>query len=388
LSGLVDIAHYCRFGGALVSGRIPLSVDSSEYDPLTVAPVIGCNRLRCTQCGCIVKIGRGFFCENGEEDSRALELFETEDWSKLPFLTKIHFSRLYACRCRAWNSISTQFLADPERDYTDPFIPWSCSGHPRAGLPFLVDGFSVETGCDFECLVAKVIGEDWTPPEAQLTFQEMPAQWLIRLYSRLLGLPEADQLSLAISEHASNGDEWCRGAGFYFFESYPRAEGYWKFVEVLQNTEPRLSRMSARVKDRERRPFRRTGYDLLVARLSSCGSEIDDVDRRTLDLVRICLLDLGKTVVLPEHFQAIARMDGEWLAYHTVDVVRQRPRLWQPILDAFRSLDDDASVVIASVGLRQSRCVTSKKLVKWAQQPWNIGRGYDFILLAPTHDNI
>ncbi len=168
------VPAFCPHGGWLVATE-PVPDDPADHWVSALRDVIGCNRIVCSACGARVRSARNLMPARGL-GRRLVELGDTADCATSPLLVHTHATRFYACRCRSVEkAITRDLLEDPEPNpATDQGLPWACAGHP--------------------------------PPQ-------------------LRGLPQAEEVSLAVATALGSSEPGDVGTALWFFRDWPHAAG-------------------------------------------------------------------------------------------------------------------------------------------------------------------
>ena len=220
---------YCPDGGWLVS-EAPVPDDPSDHWTHGVGDVFGCNHLVCRTCGADVRsiAQRGPAKALGAEQLG--ELANTEDWSDSTLLKKAYFQRFYACRCKSYVETERRLVQDEDRDPCDVVLPWSCGGHPMTTLPVEAEGLTLSSDTNWDAVVRQVF--DGTGPGGDpVSWNELPASWLSRLYFRLRRLPEAAPCRERSPRSVSDRPEDVGGA-LLFFRWWPHAAGGERVIDL------------------------------------------------------------------------------------------------------------------------------------------------------------
>ena len=350
---------------------------------------MGCNRLKCTQCGAWVRHGPPGVVAVDDVRPHLAEIYEAEDWGELACLKQdLKIYRLYLCRCMAWAGTKDYMMGDPDPSHLDPVLPWLCNGHPVPELPIQFDGDVLSAETDMALFVDRIMG-GWSPHPMLKVVGKGPSLALIWTYSYLLGLPEADAFSRACAARLSDPDPAIVGRALHLFTRFPRAEGV---ADLFDRAERHPERVTVGYAVPER------GYqriiEVLAARLDRGRHPIDDVHVRVMDLFQRLLLtplkDLSTETVgeletddlwedqpgrmLNRLFGTSAfatEGDLEWLANHAVEIVRVGPPRWRPVLgflvsaDRSRKAEFGHLVVVAGIALAQSGLVDLAELREW-----------------------
>jgi hypothetical protein len=270
-------------------------------------------------------------------------------------------------------------LADPHPDPEfDVELPWECAGHPMPTLPLLVDGVEIDTDTDLAALADEVIASG-APDGALALYQDFPAAWLVRLYVRLHGLREADVLSRHLAARLVGGDPATRGAALVFWGCQARADG---FDQILALGEA-LSCAEAARDYLTPHGSRHTATSLLAsltARLALSAHDENDLDRRTLALIRRYLLEPG----FPGHRGFVASLvarDAEWLVRNAPGIAAASPRVLPLLLDGLVRADAEELVAVAGVAVVRSGDEAGRAaLAAWLRAPANASAPWTEVL--------
>jgi hypothetical protein len=200
--------NHCDTGGWVVGPR-PLSDDPADYD-VEWLPKLGCNRIRCRRCGCMVRSIAGWRSrDTGPADVRAFAaeipmLYETADLTTSPRLEPGKNVRFYLCKCDYHEERDKHPLREKDTEWAISVVAkWECDGHPLMDLPRAIDGIVV-TADNLGQLVRDAL-HGWLPPNVRET-DKPRARWLGRLHARLAGTPFADIVAAAVSASSTDPD--------------------------------------------------------------------------------------------------------------------------------------------------------------------------------------
>lgn len=335
--------RFCVHAGCVVDGRSPLPEDPSDYSPPDDRGSRGCNRLRCLRCEAWVRNRAYVAATSPVEDPVAL--YEADDWLALPWISEAASYRLYACRCTVYLAAQSAVMHDP--DDFDPVVdatfPWRCGGHPAPTLPLVVDGEIVASGDDAVALIDRLL-DGWKP--AVPGIGDHPTTWLFRLYTRLRGLEAAD----VVSRHVA---ELPLGVALMFFTRFPDAAGAAGVVERLDLN----AASKAHVVKPATRRLSASAPGFLAARAGR--------DAAARDLLRRVLLE-GDKAPTPDLLEAVAEVDGEWLARHGAAVLAGRHRLVKALLDAFGLAGRWELATVAGIALVGDGGDVGAAVARWA----------------------
>jgi hypothetical protein len=268
-------------------------------------------------------------------------------------------------------------MVDPDPDIDSPSFSWACQGHPPPTLPATVGETTLSADTDFESLVERIL-TGWSPYEPTRDGDDGPVTWLARLYSYLLGLPEAERVSAAVARHLDEADPKRFGRVLLFFTKFPRATGV---DAVVRRVSGQIERIAIGYGLRESNEPA-SALALLASRLSARVSPPDEIDRLASNTFKEALLlplsELSNEVVggtgadrafakLPGMTESMAKMlaarreqkradlpmkvldglrlrtaftedDQLWLANHIVEIEEASPGRWKPIMEALVGL--------------------------------------------------
>jgi hypothetical protein len=215
--------NYCKDGGWLVDTR-PLSDDLSDYD-IERLPLLGCNHIRCRECGAVVRTIANWRPRNMDlATQRAFlsempTLYATPDLTTSPRLDRSNILRFYLCKCTYYTENNWHPLIEPDREWSISVTDkWHCDGHPLIDLPHTFDGVVVTAD-----QLVKVVDDalhGWLPPSAREE-DKLHVRWLARLHGRLAGTPYAEVVARAVAERADDHDPAVRELAKKFFEVRP-----------------------------------------------------------------------------------------------------------------------------------------------------------------------
>ncbi len=389
--------RFCHEGGRVTGGKLPIPDDLAEYQRPWVEARVGCNRLKCKECGAWVRHGPPGVVAVDNARPHLAEIYAAEDWLELDCIKEDSTNyRLYICKCMAWAGTMDYMMADPDPGYHDPVLPWVCAGHPVPKLPVELSGevFSSET--DIAALVDRIM-DGWNPHPMLNAIGKGPALALIWTYAYLLGLPDADSFSRACAARLSDPDPAVVGRALHLFTRFPRADG----VTIILDRAERLLRrvtvayavpergyateievFAARLEgqtdpaDEDYRRVMALFQRVLLAPLDNLSAdtvgelEVDDRERTSLaslleDLPGRMLRQLSRTSAFA------AENDLEWLAEHAVEIERAGPNRWQTVLGILVSADRTRQeefghlIVVAGIALIESGLVDLGELRAW-----------------------
>jgi hypothetical protein len=373
-------SFFCEGGGCVVPARGRVPADPSERAHPADVSTVGCNRLRCSQCGEWVRNQAGL--QFAGEGPGAATLMATADWRTLPGADTVSDARIYACACAVWQADVSRRVDDKPDVLEMPLPEWRCGGHPAAALPLDVDGESIGAATDLDALAERVIGS-WIPPQVRDgTMRDCPPYWLARLMGRLEGLAAGEELASAMAARLDAPEEGPRAAAFLFFARHPRAPG---FARLLEQCERHPGRVGERLAIPCKSSFRReiSAADVLARRLESApAGGGDELDRRAQKILRRTAAQAGDALS-EDVFGALARVDGEWLARNAPALERARPGAWRPLLESLEADGRDEYVIVAAVALmRAPGGVEPQAIRDWVGEGLRMLRGFGLPLAA------
>ena len=362
--------NFCSHGGTLVSGDRWVATDSSEHSHWSTGDVVGCNNLRCRRCGEAVRNATDVRpAREGRPEAFWEILAATEDWTSLPWIEPAPTIRLYACSCYVWTEAIQRRTAPPDWEDGDPVFPWRCAGHPVATLPLEMDGLTLDEATDLGSVVAPVLAGR-TPAGARKMSGGMPVAWLCRLYTRLAGLPQADQVALAISRGLTGADGEI-GEALAFYERFPRAAGFEAVLRLAEEGSPDRSYPFLVFGS----PYDRSPVDALGSRLRHAGAEPDEEDRAAGRILREQLL-AGNKVVEQDHLLELVIVEAEWVTQNILQLVDGRPARVPKLLDALHASGRTELLTVAGIALATGKTSVKRRLREWLREnpydetPW------------------
>ena len=405
-----------------MGGQHRIPDDPCEYSAAEVNAVIGCSRLRCTRCGELVRHSEPGWAGRADLRSNAAVLYDAESWDDHPLLEqKADNYRLYACKCTTWAGFEDYPTdpVDPEPS-TDPEFPWRCEGHPVPQLPVEMGSVTFGDASDTADVVERILS-GWSPQNfGAVRVNPGPTMGLAWLYSYLLGLAEADDLSLAIADRLTDSDSQKAAAALFFFVRYPRASG---FEVILDGAEKDFDNVLRGYPMRRLRSYT-SALHVMAERIMSANQLRDDLDLRAvavlqkslitplsqlsttpigdIDLVALYRTELGDedgqldesatrklhwferdlAVVssdIPGYLltyqlgdpPAFNESELTWLAEHIVDIEQAGSGRWKTVInlllmaDLARSEELSHLIVVAGVALAESTVVPRDELAAW-----------------------
>jgi hypothetical protein len=375
----------CAGDGFLVGPQFEIPQDPTDYCWGGRDPVVGCNHLRCSVCGCYVKNKAGYIIKGelakfgtAEWRARVDALYDGDDWDRLPFLQREPTFRLYVCRC---GPVAESFQRDLESSTVDGIsdsgnrIPWSCDGHPVATPPLILDGVAIDGEDALPAIVRSALG-GFRPPSVSMS-SEMKWTWASRLRDRLAGGTAAQIVQRTAREGLSDDDPDVRAGAISFFDFDPDVEAHRRIWDLARGDRVGF----AGVRDRAGRDLEL----LLVGSVAKSWSYEQLEQARELVLREATTPGHGAAVI-----PAIAQRDIQWLLAHVEGVVRANPdcaalviqKLFEALAYTGFAIEDVARRVVAVPGVsrEQLRQEISTKLFGDARK-----RVLDAIGEAPLH---
>ena len=336
---------YCPDGGWLVS-EAAVPDDPSDHWTHGVGDVFGCNHLVCGKCGSDVRSVGHRGPARRLTAKHLAKLADTDDWSDTTLLKKAYFQRFYACRCTSFVETERRLVQDDDRDAFDVILPWSCGGHPAPALPADAEGLTLSADTDWDAVVRQVFDGNG-PGGDHVSWNELPASWLGRLYFRLRGLPEAAALSRAISAGLESDRPEDVGSALLFFRWWPHAAGSEKVVDLAERASGTTVYPC---------PLRDTSTPESPAiTLGAQARASETVDDALLNHLRAAAVSIDDRIVGSGRFEplirALAQHDADWVARNAPDVVAGANGRAMTLLVALRARNDDARVLAAGTAL-------------------------------------
>ncbi len=186
----------CRPQPQLVGADYWLPVEPFE---VSWAVAVGCNNLRCPDCGEAVR--------SDGPPGRTV--------------------RRYWCACRQHLETWTYWVGGEPADLYPEKLGWYCDGHPNLTLPVVLDGVPLNAGTDWGAVVAAaVLEEPFHPPGIDLR-----QAWLVRLYHLLPR--ERPALSAAITGLLYATDPRLVSGALDFFTTERKAPGAERVTDMV-----------------------------------------------------------------------------------------------------------------------------------------------------------
>ncbi|MFD2469992.1 hypothetical protein [Amycolatopsis silviterrae] len=186
----------CRPQPQLVGADYWLPVEPFEVG---WAIAVGCNHLRCRDCGEAVR--------TAGPSGRTV--------------------RRYQCACQEHLETWTYWVGGEPEDLYPEKLAWYCAGHPDLTLPAVLDGVPLETGTDWaDVASAAMLEEPFRPPGIEIS-----QAWLVRLFHLLSR--ERAALSTAIAGLLSATDPRLVSGALSFFTTERKAPGAERVTDLI-----------------------------------------------------------------------------------------------------------------------------------------------------------
>jgi hypothetical protein len=213
----VSDVHFCANGGYVVDVNTPLPSEPFDYQWLRMGPLVGCNQLRCTQCGqaLIVRTpSRRAYAELVQltEDERPARLSNLGNAAPGPQTV-----RVYGCACRV-QSVEGGHQASQSTLDEDEQVPWQCAGHPVLPLPTRLDGVELDVDCNWTALARARLLES-PPRDVPPALQDVAGAWVGRLYA-LLDARVRPRLAAAVASLLEDPAPQVRMGALRFFRDH------------------------------------------------------------------------------------------------------------------------------------------------------------------------
>ena len=335
-----------------------LPEDEREYNWGLSTPYMGCNRLRCGDCGQFVKSRvRVSLTEN--TPTLYAEIYDQTEWWLHPKIVSSALSdcRLYLCRCSALVMQSGDSLESPTNTLMHEYA-WSCAGHPGLTLPTEFDGVALASPIDFGTLAKERLSHVGSPTLAR-TDPTPRAVFLARLYRLLPDQAGRDALSLAVAGELTSPVVEQRAAALRFFDLFAKAKG----AKALLAAATTHADLFAGVTDPKypHRTLEEMLYMALTLRLAV--SEMDrhnqSTDKATLEVLRSALLAGRQS---KEVVTQLGLSDLRWLGEHAGQIAQKSPEVLASLVFAFRKLQDE-SLVSALRQIQRAGTVSEENLL-------------------------
>lgn len=341
--------NFCEDGGLLVNSHRIIPTDPTEFHAGVYPRALGCNRLRCPECGEWVRNVAGLIVSGAElrapEAEAAAKIYALADLASVPQAAPHTKSRLYVCRCRWRNELELTSLESERESDEDP-PPWVCAGHPQPTLPLDIDGVVIREDSRVEPLVADAL-HGIIPRQGSCV--GTPWYWPARAFVRLLhsanGAELAEAVSRAVAKGMADDDVKVRWDVLEFFVQLPIAPGAEEIVAIAAGDRRRVA--GVRNPHRETRDVLKTLEEklfLFVHRRAVAG------DPRCIEIERVEVLNAGRGAAWS--LRSLAELDHDWLVDNAERIVIAHLALAKPLLGA---LLDVASPHAAKIGAQLAK---------------------------------
>jgi hypothetical protein len=313
--------HYCIADGYLVDHSEWLPSEPFDYAFVVIAPYIGCNNLRCANCG---KQPRGAVGLSAPRGMTAREIYALlADPARAPQLARdAHgHGRLYACECYQTLVFSGRGAQEPLDLITEERSPWTCQGHPPLALPARLDGIDLSPATDWKSLAREVFSGARTP-HVDRSLASIPGFWMQRLYG-VLDEPMAAPISRAVSELLLDPDESVRRGALFFFRLLWSAPGAERVAEAARDHASLFSG-----------PLWDLMVEVLNARMTDAQGRVSDV--LAMEQIRQGALrppGIGRVI------HALAALDEKWVLDRGEQILLANPAEWKSVLYVLRGAD-------------------------------------------------
>lgn len=214
-----ETLRYCAGRGTVVNAFRPVADSPYDFVWAGLEAELGCNRLRCSRCGQVVRDGAKWTAEFLDVE-RSASLHASDEWKPFAvrgWIRSCENDRLYLCRCASWGVKQPARLDDP---YYDDFMgpapaSWACAGHPRPEVPFELDGEFLGKETDWRALARGGMLDDRATSRPR-SLRRQPALWVERLFRLLEPDPPAAAVTAAVRELLTDADARVRDAAGEF----------------------------------------------------------------------------------------------------------------------------------------------------------------------------
>jgi hypothetical protein len=314
--------NVCHEGGYLVDANHTVSDDLNDWYQ-GGRPIIGCNRLRCSQCRALVRNVAGVMLR-GEPDLK--QLYEVEDLYNHPTFEKVKPFREYLCRCTSWTEKQYRAVADPDAGFDAPNVPWRCQGHAPVELPHYFDGVMVRSEGELAALIDSALAGN-LPPKARK--EDGPATWwLIRLSHRLAQTPYSDTLVQTVAKALESADPKIRGRALRFFFSVESDVGMRRALELYDKNRALYVDVPDEVTDVSKDKTLEDSLWRVIGPMTGRPG-------RARELARAEAVAPGRG--RNSLYSAIAREDAEWVGEHIEEIFKATPALGQELTNIVRA---------------------------------------------------
>ena len=227
--------HDCQCGGYLVSKADFLPKHPAEYNAGFIGQFVGCNHLRCNQCGHDVHEFTGWAITDRREVVFT-ELLRPELWSQLHWMTEAADAntRTYFCKCGQW-AVEGLVQLDPldpiSFEHGFPFH-WRCAGHPLITADDVIGGivFS-EILKNSDAALPLLLGELTLDDSPQIP--AFPGVDVRRIYALIAGTGNEENFSRSVAGHLLHPSPQVRRQVIEFFHHFPQTAGADALVHAI-----------------------------------------------------------------------------------------------------------------------------------------------------------
>jgi len=215
--------HFCFARGMLVGARHWVPADPCEFAPGdSILPAVGCNRLRCTDCGAFVRNLPGL----GRATGASLDpvaLFESSAPAQLAGVVPDTLVRLYVCRCRLHGEHVTRLL-ETDDALRGVGLPWACAGHPAARFPLRLDGALIDPAPPLDDLVDDLLCAR-IPAALHPAIRDLAGFQAVRIHRLLDAAETRHALADGVADRLTHPDPLRRRGALGFYRLVPLARG-------------------------------------------------------------------------------------------------------------------------------------------------------------------
>lgn len=308
----------CSSGGYLVGAKdwLPLSPISFHFGAPGVA--IGCNQLRCGECGSAVRFAQGWESHSPLDHDPAA-LYEAKDWTKVPGLVQGSMT-LYVCRCNYLFvdlAMAMDLNSEMAVETGEDFPSWGCGGHPQFTLPGTVDGRLLETAEDVEEFVEEILAGAWKKSHPNPVQYGFPGFLLWRLYALVRETELGEKVSHRVLEALTDERPAVRAVAIAFFKVFPDAPGADRLAEIYK--------LNAKCFTGIPNPFSDQQDLDLHFELALQARTARTYDPAALTIIRENMV--GDAPLNGERFHLLQEIDRVWLEDHRDEVLTAVPEL-------------------------------------------------------------
>ena len=308
----------CPSGGYLVGAEDWLPQSPSSYHFGAPGVLVGCNQLKCGNCGAKVRGEQGWQ-RNSRVEFDPADLYEMEDWSKAPDLVKGN-STLYVCRCDYVfvdlpmpMDLNTEMAVETGED----FPQWGCCGHPPFELPGEVAGRQLKDAADVADFAEEILAGAWHKSHPNPVHFGWPGFLLWRLYVRVRDVGLGELISKRALGVLTSDDPVQRAVGIAFFKAFPGAPGGDQLADIYRSHRARFDGVPDPILG-----FQDLG---LLFELALQARASHTHDSAALQIIREYLLADAPLNGL--RFQFLKEVDRVWLEEHRDEVLKAAPSL-------------------------------------------------------------